>query len=109
MLNSCVEVLTVVPPLRNFTVRLYCRIVSCLRQDYELSPEQRVLMGQALKGIAEIIKDHVKTANLQTTLRVYDEIIKETKKEPQITSQPQDKEMKVFEFRKVINHTSMVS
>jgi hypothetical protein len=53
-----------------------------LRQDYELSPEQRVLIGQALKGIAEILKDHIKTGNLQTTLRVYDEIIKETNKTP---------------------------
>jgi hypothetical protein len=88
LLNSCVEVLTVVPPLRNFTVRLYCRIVSCLRQDYELSPEQRVLIGQALKGIAEILKDHIKTGNLQTTLRVYDEIIKETNKTPITPSQP---------------------
>jgi len=66
-------------------------------------------LGTALKGIAEILKDHVKTGNLQTTLRVYDEIIKETNKPPQAPSQPQDKEMKVFDFRKVINHTSMVS
>ena len=66
-------------------------------------------MGQALKGIAEILKDHVKTGNVQTTLRVYDEIIKETNKKPLASVEPQDREMKVFDFRKVINHTSMVS
>ena len=40
LIDVCVDVLSVVPPFRSFTQRLFSRIIQVLKPDYKLTPAQ---------------------------------------------------------------------
>ena len=55
LFDTCVQVLCMVPPFRNFTTRLFCRLIRELRSDFELSPNQKKLVEEAYSGVIQLI------------------------------------------------------
>lgn len=48
LIDCCVEAMFMVPPYRNFTIKVFLRTLRCLRPDFQLTPEQNVKLIETL-------------------------------------------------------------
>jgi len=69
LVESCIGVMTMVPPYRNFTTRLFCRIVQCLQPDFELNKDQRTRLLEAFYGVTELMLSHQRQNGMEVGLR----------------------------------------
>ena len=60
LIASCVDAMFMVPPHRNFTIKVFLRTLRCLKPDFKLSSEQSAQLIETLTGIANLICTHVK-------------------------------------------------
>lgn len=110
LIDSFVDVLSMNPPHRNYTSRLFCRLTKILKPDFDLSKQQWLKLQQTLFGIIDLIQAHIKKHGYEVGLRFKDKLLAELgPKAEQYQGQPQDQEIKAFEFRRSISHHSVVT
>jgi hypothetical protein len=63
-----------VPPFRNFTTKMYCRMIKYLRPDLELSKQQKDRLLEALEGVIDLILAHINSKNISVGLKISEKI-----------------------------------
>ena len=105
LVDSSFDVICMVPPLRNFTTRLFCRLIKTLDPDFAPSAEQMARLQDTHTGIINLILAHINKNGHEVGLRFKEVLLKELGPgQPKYTGEPQDREMKIHEFRRVIDH-----
>lgn len=72
VLNSCIEVFNTDMPLRNFTLRLFTRMLLRLRPELVLTPHQKNTLVEALRKHSKTIKKLVMVSAPTQGIKVYD-------------------------------------
>ena len=75
LLSACAEILMMSPFFRNFTVRLYQKILNSLDPKYRLSSKQHKAAQEALNGIVELLISHLRNSPAEVGIQFGEEIM----------------------------------
>lgn len=78
-----------VPPLRNFTTRLFCRLIKTLDPEFTPSTDQIARLQETHTGIVNLILAHIKKNGFEVGLRFKEVLLKELgPTQPKYTGEP---------------------